>query len=239
MTKIYQKNQPESIQKMFGSIAEQYDKTNALLSFNLHRYWNRKLIQTVQNAHPQVDQYLDLCCGTGEIAYAFLKKSRNRIEAFLLDFCEEMLKCARSKQQNSRDRIHFIQGDAQEIPLPSKSVDAVTIAYGIRNVKDPQKCVNDVFRVLRPGGVFAILELTQPTSPLMSFGHRMYLRAVLPIIGKLTASNKEAYEYLSNSIQAFIPPEDLQKLLIETGFEKTRKLSLTGGIATIVSGIKC
>lgn len=241
MTKTYQKNQPESIQQMFGSIARQYDRTNAILSFNLHRYWNKRLVQQILENHPQIEQYLDLCCGTGEIAYTFLKKAQRHTEAFLLDFCQEMLDCAKSKKHkvsSSSHQIHFIQGDAQEIPLPSNSVDAVTIAYGIRNVKDPAKCVKDVFRILRPNGVFAILELTQPSSPLMKIGHSFYLRTILPVVGKMTASNQDAYEYLSNSIQAFIPPEDLKNLLDSAGFVNTQCCPLTGGVATIVSGTK-
>lgn len=240
MTKTYQKQQPETIQKMFGSIAKQYDRTNAILSFNLHRYWNKELVKTV-NQLPSCQQYLDLCCGTGEIAYTFLKHANNRTEAFLLDFCQEMLDCAKAKQSPSASKNHhiqFIQGDAQEIPLPRESIDAVTIAYGIRNVKDPQKCVSDVFRVLRPGGKFAILELTQPSRPLMKFGHKIYLRTILPVIGKFAAANQEAYEYLSSSIQEFIPPETLENLLVNTGFHGTSRRPLTGGIATIVSGSK-
>jgi len=241
MTKTYQKNQPETIQQMFGSIAKQYDRTNAILSFNLHRYWNKKLVQSVINKNRSIQQYLDLCCGTGEIAYTFLKHTKYQTEAFLLDFCEEMLDCARSKADSvsaSPHQLQYIQGDAQQIPLPSSSVDAVTVAYGIRNVKSPKACVEDVYRVLRPGGVFAILELTQPRSTIMQFGHRLYLRTVLPVVGKMTAANKEAYEYLSTSIQAFIPPETLENYLIEAGFEQTHRHPMTGGIATIVSGSK-
>ena len=225
---------------MFGSIAKQYDRTNAILSFNLHRVWNRKLVQSISQDVP-CRQYLDLCCGTGEIAYTFLKNLRTPVEAFLLDFCKEMLECAKTKHSRKVSSIHhlqFIQGDAQNIPLPSQSIDAVTIAYGIRNVKDPSKCVSEVYRVLRPGGKFAILELTQPTQPLMRIGHKIYLRTLLPVVGKLTAANTEAYEYLSTSIQEFIPPNTLEKLLIDSGFNDTNHQSLTGGIATIVSGSK-
>lgn len=240
MTQTYQKQQPESIQKMFGSIAKQYDRTNAILSFNLHRYWNRELVKTIRQESP-CRRYLDLCCGTGEIAYTFLKKANNPTEAFLLDFCQEMLDCAKSKRYSkdvSSHQIQFIQGDAQAIPLPSESIDAVTIAYGIRNVQEPQKCVSDVYRVLRPGGKFAILELTQPSQPVMKLGHKIYLRTLLPVIGKFAAANQQAYEYLSNSIQEFIPSETLEGMLHHSGFTETKRRPLTGGIATIVSGSK-
>lgn len=240
MTRTYQKQQPETIQKMFGSIAKQYDRTNAIQSFYLHLYWNAELVKSVSQ-NSQCRRYLDLCCGTGEIAYTFLKRSKHPTEAFLLDFCQEMLDLAKSKKNSknvSSHQIQFIQGDAQAIPLPSESIDTVTIAYGIRNVQDPQKCISDVYRVLRPGGKFAILELTQPSHPVLKLGHKIYLRTLLPIIGKFTAANQQAYEYLSNSILEFIPSETLEGMLEHAGFTETKRRHLTGGIATIVSGSK-
>jgi len=240
MNQTYQKNNPETIQKMFGSIAKQYDRTNAVLSFNLHRYWNQSLIKAVQSDRP-MKQYLDLCAGTGEIAFTFLSQRQTPVEAFLLDFSEEMLSCAQAKEKENpfkQHRIQYIQADAQEIPLPSNSIDCVTIAYGIRNVKNPKACVEEVLRVLRPGGSFAILELTQPDNPIMKLGHKIYLKTILPVVGKVIATNKEAYRYLCNSIQAFTPPAQLESTLKEVGFEKTAQKPLTGGIATIISGSK-
>jgi demethylmenaquinone methyltransferase / 2-methoxy-6-polyprenyl-1,4-benzoquinol methylase len=240
MKKTYQKNQPESIQEMFGSIAKQYDRTNAIMSFNLHKRWNKTLANLVAE-QKKPSQYLDLCCGTGEIAYTLLRQTERPIETFLLDFCQEMLDCAKQKQKEKSlapHHLHYIQADAQQIPLPGESIDATTIAYGIRNVQDPKKCAQEVFRVLRPGGMFAILELTQPKQPVMRLGHKLYLSTFLPIIGKMTAANKDAYRYLSKSIQAFIPPSQLENTLKESGFINTAQISLTGGIATIITGTK-
>lgn len=235
MTLDYNKNDPQTIQVMFGSIAKQYDKTNAVLSFQLHRLWNRKLIQKViGNASPS--NFLDLCCGTGEIAFGSLKKCPTPCRAFLIDFCEEMLSCAKAKAQNlklDRHDISYIQADAQQIPLPENSIKYATIAYGIRNVKDPGKCINEVYRVLKTGGKLGILELTQPKNPFLKFGHNIYLKNILPLMGKLLTSNQNAYQYLCNSIHTFIKPEDLENLLKETGFT-TYRYPLTGGIATIL-----
>jgi demethylmenaquinone methyltransferase / 2-methoxy-6-polyprenyl-1,4-benzoquinol methylase len=236
----YQKDNPETIQAMFGSIAKQYDRTNGALSFQLHRRWNRSLIKTVQNS-TSCNQILDLCCGTGEIAFGILKNSEKPSEAFLLDFCSEMLIHAKEKAQKldlKQHKLHYIQADAQQIPLPDASVDYVTVAYGIRNVKDPFRCAKEAYRVLRKGGGFSILELTQPENFLLRLGHSLYLKTFVPVLGKLLTSNREAYAYLQNSIKTFIPPKDLEKLLQASSFQQISRQSLTGGTATIISGIK-
>src|ERR1700733_1663995 len=235
----YQKENPETIKAMFGSIAKQYDRTNGALSLQLHRRWNRSLIKKVQNAH--CNKILDLCCGTGEIAFGILKNSEKPYEAFLLDFCPEMLSYAKQKANwldLKRHQLHYLQADAQQIPLSSDSVDYVTIAYGILNIKDPLKCAKESFRVLRNGGVISILELTQPENVLLRLGHTLYLKTVVPLLGKLLTSNRDAYSYLQNSIKTFVPPKDLEKVLQLSGFQHISRQSLTGGIATIISGTK-
>ncbi len=236
----YKKEDPQTIQSMFGNIAKQYDRTNGVLSMQMHKCWNRKLVKEVVGTRLP-DNILDLCCGTGEIGLNYLKGRTVPCETFLLDFTPEMLECAKIKAGKlSLDRhlIHYIQADAQEIPLPNQSIDAATMAYGIRNIKDPLKCVREVHRVLKSGGVFGILELTQPKNRVLRFGHSVYLRYVLPIMGRFLTSNKDAYQYLCNSIHTFVPPETLENVLQTAGFHNTKRISLTGGIATIVIGTK-
>lgn len=236
----YKKNNPGTIQTMFSSIAKKYDRANALLSFQLHKKWNAKLVQTVVgNNHPNT--LLDLCCGTGDIAFNYLKNAKQKKGAFLLDFCEEMLEIAREKAKHlnlDHHHIIYIKADAQEIPLINESVSCATMAYGIRNIKDPKKCLNEVYRVLRPGGTCGILELTKPKNPILKLGHQIYLRVVLPLVGRWLTSNQDAYQYLCDSIQSFIPPEDIEKAMKEAGFTETERISLSGGIATIVLGKK-
>lgn len=239
MTK-YNKQNPDTIESMFDKIAGQYDVANGLMSLNMHKYWNSQLSKSILNVEDP-KSYLDLCAGTGEIAFDLLKKMSFGCEAFLLDFSNEMLSCAKNKADKlpfSQHRIHYIHADAQQIPLPTDSIDAVTLAYGIRNVKNPQKCIGEVRRVLRKGGVFAILELTQPKNGLMKVGHKFYMKTFLPLIGKFIASEPEAYQYLCNSIQEFMLPEELESLLKQAGFQQTSIKSLSCGIATIVQGQK-
>lgn len=231
----YRKDHPESIQNMFGSIAGQYDRTNAVLSFQMHRYWNNQLLSHLSGS------LLDLCAGTGEIGFSYLKKSKRPTKIYMLDFCEEMLGCAKLKGNDPLFRHHdvsYIQADAQAIPLQNACVQSVSVAYGIRNIHDPKKAMDEVFRVLEPGGTFAILELTEPSNRFLQLGHKFYLKTVLPLVGKFLTSNGQAYEYLCNSINAFVKPEKLEIMLQEVGFQETTKKPLSGGIATIISGRK-
>jgi demethylmenaquinone methyltransferase/2-methoxy-6-polyprenyl-1,4-benzoquinol methylase len=230
----YNKNQPDSIKKMFGSIAKQYDQTNAILSFQMHRWWNRQLVNMMPS---DMKALADLCCGTGEIAQGYLKKHQNSKKAYLIDFCPEMLSCARLKNiEASKHEIEYITADVQEIPLQDHSVDAATVAYGIRNVKDPGKFIGEVYRILQPGGSFGILELTRPKNPVLRAGHEFYLRNLLPILGKIATSNKGAYEYLCSSIENFTKPEDIENIMKQKGFVEIKRKPLMGGIATIIVG---
>lgn len=225
---------------MFGTIAKNYDRTNAVLSFQLHRLWNKELIRQV-TTHNNPESLLDLCSGTGEIAFSYLKSVKSKKKVILLDFCEEMLSSAKNKGKAPLFEQHdltYILGDAQAIPLNDESMHAATIAYGIRNVQSPKKCIEDVFRVLKPGGSFGILELTEPKNRLLNLSHKFYLKFILPLIGNVLTSNKEAYQYLCNSINQFVKPEKIEEILKETGFTETKRIPLTGGIATIIYGKK-
>lgn len=231
----YSKSNPETIRKMFNSIARDYDRANAVLSFQMHRLWNRSLVkEAIEKSSPQT--LLDLCCGTGAIAFDYLKKADKPTKVYLLDFSEEMLLYAKqraSKEPFQSHAIDYLQADAQEIPLPSESVDCVTIAYGIRNVASPRRCIDDVYRVLQPGGTFGILELTQPKNKMLRLGHDLYLKTILPIVGKMLTNNKEAYQYLCNSIHAFIQPSALVTLIKTAGFREINSHPLLGGTATL------
>lgn len=232
----YNKNQPDTIKKMFGSIATQYDKTNAILSFQMHRLWNRQLIKMMPS---KMSVLADLCCGTGEIAQGYLKNYPSPKKAYLIDFCPEMLACAQTKGlESGRHQIDYITADVQAIPLGDECVDAATVAYGIRNVKEPAKFIGEVYRILQNGGSFGILELTRPKNRLLRKGHEFYLRRLLPILGKMATSNKGAYEYLCSSIEHFTKPEDLESMMRQEGFVDIRRKSLMGGIATIIIGKK-
>lgn len=238
----YNKEQPKTIQSMFGSIAKSYDRTNGILSFQLHRIWNRALLKKTIGKR-QEGVLADLCCGTGEIAFSFLKNKKMRKKVYLIDFCPEMLECAKIRAQNQKfDLTHdlsYIEADVQALPIASASADFATIAYGIRNVQSPLKCFKEAYRILKPGGSFGILELTEPSNACIRPLHKFYLKYILPKLGKMTASNQEAYQYLSQSIQAFAKPSELALLLAEVGFQKIQITPITAGVATVIVAQKC
>lgn len=239
---MYRKDSPATIQTMFNEIAHRYDRTNQVLSFSLHKVWNRKLVRHfIQRARsPQI--LLDLCAGTGDIAFEFLKQTLPPSQVYLIDFSTAMLASAKQKAaqlvEAARHQLYYLETDVQRLPLSDNFADCASMAYGIRNVKDPSLCLSDVFRVLKPGGFFAILELTRPKSSILRFGHQLYLRTFLPLLGNWLTNNRDAYQYLCQSIESFIEPAELENLFKRQGFVKTECLPLTGGIATIILGQK-
>ena len=229
----YSKDNPISIQNLFTSIAPRYDLGNSLISFSLHRFWNRSLVREVEGKVRKGGVYLDLCSGTGDIAMALLKKGCTPKKIILIDFCEEMLVRAKKKFDKRGTKVEFIVSDALNVPLEDKSVDAITIAYGIRNVSSIDKLFVEVNRILKPGGVLSILELTRPTIPFVRWAHSLYLQTMIPIIGKMVSKNQEAYEYLASSIQHFYSPGEITYSLTKAGFKEINFQEKSKGIATL------
>lgn len=216
-----------SVKEMFDAISGDYDRTNAVLSLGLHHRWNRRLAAQMHG------KLLDLCAGTGEIAFHYLARCPHE-EAILLDFSPEMLAIADKK---GRGNFHTLVGDAQAIPLEDASVDSVSMAYGIRNVPDRETCFSEIFRVLKPGGRLGILELTRPHNPLLSLGHKLYLKT-LPMIGRSLTRDKEAYSYLSRTISTFISPQTLTGEMRQAGFLNPTHIPLLGGVSTLFCASK-
>lgn len=238
---MYRKDTPQAIQSMFNSIAYRYDLTNTVLSLSLHKRWNRALIRHVQSQHSSHSPVLvDLCSGTGDIVCDYLRHTQSSCHAYLIDFSSEMLECAKSKTTSytAQHQLFYIEADVQQLPLPSQIADYVTMAYGIRNVQEPARCIEESLRILKPGGCLGILELTRPHSRILRFGHQFYLRTFMPLLGKWLTHNKQAYQYLRESIQTFVAPQELEQLLKAKGFIQTKRYALTGGIATILIGHK-
>lgn len=231
----YSKQQPESIQRMFGSIAKKYDRANAILSLNMHKSWGNRLVKSMPAPSKQ-QVLLDLCCGTGDIAFSYLSQAQTPQKVILVDFCQEMLECAKDKATNlsrSGHSLEFIQADVQALPLHDSSISCATLAYGIRNVQDPFKCFKEVYRVMKPGGTLGILELTQPKNGFIQIGHTFYLKVVLPLLGRWITSNREAYEYLCNSIPRFVTPDKLGEMMLQAGFSSVQQTPLAFGTTTL------
>lgn len=238
---LYDKRQPDSIRSMFDAIAPRYDLTNGILSLQLHHYWNQKLISSFPKGLEE-ETLADLCCGTGEIAFRWLQKDGAHKNAYLVDFSHEMLACAKAKakklQIEASHAITYVATDVHALPLPDEMCHYAAMAYGIRNVNTPLTCFKEVHRILKPGGEFRILELTRPKNRFLRFGHRIYLKSFLPLLGKLLTTNQAAYKYLGNSISEFIDPANLAYQLKQAGFSNIAITPLSCGIATIIAAQK-
>lgn len=219
----------QSIQKMFASISKKYDLLNDVLSFGIHKLWRKK---SVKLAQPQSDSYvLDIACGTGDFAFEFERFSKKIIG---LDFCEEMLEIARQKAIKRNSSVQFIQGDALKLPFDNDQFDIVSIGFGIRNVDDVSKSIQEIHRVLKKGGRAVILEFGKPKNPLMRILYGFYSNYIMPLIGKLLANSKEAYTYLPVTANKFPCREDFLKIVEKAAsFSKVKYYSLNFGIAYI------
>ncbi len=225
---------PEGIkvQKMFAGIAKRYDLANTLLSGGACHYWAHKLVRLVAREKPQ--KIADLASGSGDIAFA-LRKRLPDAEIGGYDFCEAMLDVARERQKRhsgGKKAIDFAFGDCMQLPLESDSVDALTIAYGVRNFEDRPRGLRELRRILRPGGKAFILEFTQPAALFRPF-YYLYLKLALPLIAWMITGDRKAYDYLAGSIESFPPKEKLSEELRDAGFSDVRALGLTFSIVAV------
>ena len=208
---------PERISAMFDDIAPRYDFLNHLLSGGIDRLWRKRAIRSLQLTGREC--VLDLCAGTGDVAIEAQTSRPGAARVLGVDFSPAMLSLGLEKLRRRKldSRIALVRGDASKIPVADGSVDAVTIAFGIRNVEDREAACRDILRVLKPGGRLAILEFAMPTSPLFRRLYLSYFRHVLPRIGRWISGHATAYAYLPASVDAFEPPA-FTKLLRECGF---------------------
>ncbi len=226
------------VQAIFNSIAAKYDLMNFFMSFGIHHLWCKQLLKFIDI--PKNGIVLDACCGTGFITQQLAKKTEPQIKIIGLDFSESMLAIAKSRLNNyiAIRKIELVQANAKAIPFPDHSFDCVTIAYGLRNSADPKVLLKELMRVIKPGGRVISLELVNPSSMVLKSIYNVYLHYWIPSLGKLLVHDKEAYQYLHDSIFSFIDHHQLTDIFKESGFLKVRSLQLTLGIAAIHTGIK-
>jgi demethylmenaquinone methyltransferase/2-methoxy-6-polyprenyl-1,4-benzoquinol methylase len=220
---------PDRIAGMFDAIAGRYDLLNHLLSVGIDTLWRKRAIASLRLTGRE--RVLDLCTGTADLAIAAVRGRPAAARVVGVDFAAAMLRVGRDKiaAQRLGDRIALVRGDATRIPAADGSVDAITIAFGIRNVDEVARACAEMHRVLRPGGRLAILEFAVPTTPGLSTVYLWYLRHVLPRVGRAVSRHNAAYGYLPASIGAFTPPEEFVKLLRQAGFAEVEPVRLTFG----------
>jgi len=224
------------VRGMFARVARRYDLANHVLSFNIDRLWRAR---TVRRVRPMLDRpgarVLDICCGTGDLMLALARESRTPVLGS--DFCHPMLVAAREKIARRRARAGLFEADALRLPLRDASLDLVTVAFGFRNLANYRAGLAEMRRVLRPGGMAAILEFSQPPNAVFAALYHFYSRRILPLIGGALSGSREAYTYLPESVRKFPSAEELAEEMRRAGFEQVRYERFSGGIVALHLGV--
>jgi demethylmenaquinone methyltransferase/2-methoxy-6-polyprenyl-1,4-benzoquinol methylase len=238
---------------MFGRVAPRYDFANHLLSANVDRYWRRRTVARIRDILLRPDaRVLDLACGTGDLLIALERTAGRRllsaqaegsvvrVPKILMgsDFCHPMLTGAQTKLARERLRSALVESDALALPFADESLDLITIAFGYRNLADYRAGLAEMRRVVRPGGALAILEFTQPPSPVFASVYNWYSRRVLPVIGGLVSGAREAYDYdyLPESVRKCPGAPELAELMKSAGFDTVDWEYMTFGIVALHVG---
>jgi demethylmenaquinone methyltransferase/2-methoxy-6-polyprenyl-1,4-benzoquinol methylase len=220
------------VREMFAGIAGRYDLLNHLLSGNVDKRWRRLVARELQGSLREGARVLDVACGTGDLSMVLADAGRARVIG--LDFCRPMLEVARGKT----GRVPFVEGDALKLPFADESFEAVTIAFGLRNLAGVGEGLAELRRVLKPGGRAAILEFSTPVVPGFRTLFRFYFTRVLPRVGGWVSGSRGAYEYLPDSVSKFPDQKRLAALMREAGFADVGYRNLTGGIAALHTGAR-
>lgn len=237
MNPVTQSPQPEKIRTMFAKVASNYDKANSVLSMGIHHFWRKKLVK-LSGAKPKM-KVLDCATGTGDLAIEFKKAVGAEGQVIGTDFCKEMMIPAPGKAQSLGLDIQFEQADVLNLPYPNEKFDVVSISFGIRNVGDPVKALQEMARVTKPGGSVMILEFGQAELPVFAPIFNFYSEKILPVVGGWVTGQREAYQYLQKSSAAFPCKDNFIELMKQAGcFSKMNYQPVTGGVAYIYHGKK-
>ena len=225
------------VRDLFARVAPRYDLLNSLLSLRIHYYW-REVATREAGLHPG-DSVLDVCTGTGELALRLARNVGENGMVVGVDFCEPMLRLGQQKilHNPAKQRVTLMLADALQLPFASDSFQAVTVAFGIRNVVDIRKAFREMWRVLKPGGRVVCLEFSRPRHSVFRAIYGLYFYHLLPWLGGLL-SHRDAYTYLPESVRRFPERERLAQIMREAGFAEVSWRELTLGIVCIHSGVK-
>ena len=233
-TKVNSKQKTKLVQNVFSSVAPSYDIMNDLMSLGMHRLWKRRFVETVDLKENEI--VLDVGSGSGDIASEILKENLST-SLYLLDLNEEMLLEGRKRLRKEKNIKYFI-GNAEKLNFENNFFDKYTISFCLRNVTEYLLSIKEAYRVLKPGGKYCCLEFSTPKSSLVSSSYKIYKSKILPLLGELVAKDKNAYKYLSESIDLFPSQEELSKNLVDCGFTKVETINLFNGIVAIHTGYK-
>ena len=227
----------EAVESMFDSIAWKYDFLNHFLSLNIDRLWRRRAIKIISQSYKSPN-ILDVATGTGDLAIAAMKLNPAKITG--IDISHKMLEIGKEKVEKKgfAGKIDLIQGDSEKIPFINNTFDVAMVAFGVRNFSDPVKGLSEMNRVIRNGGMIMVLEFSKPTGFPIKPLYNFYFRNILPFFGRLFSKDKDAYNYLPDSVMKFPDNEEFLKMLVKAGWSETHQVKLTGGVASIYTGIK-
>lgn len=223
---------------MFDNIAPAYDFMNRAMSFGLHRLWLRKALSFIRNANP-AGPWLDVATGTADVAIS-LGRMRPDVDITGIDLSEGMLTRGREKvkQAGLSDRVTLSKADCLRMPFADDSMGLVTVAYGVRNFQQLGKGLAEMARVLKPGGLLAVIELSTPTSPVIKPLYNLYARHIIPLMGRIASHDVRAYSYLPESIAAVPQGSRMTALLTEAGLTNASFRTMTFGTCTLYTAFK-
>jgi demethylmenaquinone methyltransferase/2-methoxy-6-polyprenyl-1,4-benzoquinol methylase len=224
------------VREVFDNVASRYDLMNDLMSGGIHRVWKADLIARLQPRPGEI--LLDLAGGTGDIARRFLGRAGKTGQVIVCDINESMVSAGRDRALDDGilSGITWTVGNAEELPIADSSVDCCTISFGLRNVTHKQKALEEARRVLKPGGRFFCLEFSRVETPVLRRLYDIYSFTVLPRLGAVVARDRDAYQYLVESIRRFPPQAELAAMMERAGFEQVTWRNLSAGIAAIHCG---
>ena len=222
----------------FDTVAKKYDMMNTLLSFGIHYLWKRTAIELL--GLKEGDSVLDICGGTGDLSVLAAKRIGPSGRIVLYDINRVMMEAGRYKSTHTaeRNRVLYIQGDAERAAFASRCFDAAMVGFGIRNLTNREEGLREMYRVLKPGGRFICLEFSKPTAAWFRFLYDFYSFHIMPFLGRLIVGSRQAYTYLPESIRLFPSPVELSGILDKIGFRRIAYRRLTNGIACVHWGMK-
>lgn len=232
-----QNDKKAAVESMFDSIAWRYDFLNHFLSFGIDHLWRRRAIGIISRSYEN-PYILDVATGTGDLAIAAMKADPFKVTG--IDISAGMLEIGREKiaGKGLSDKIDMIRADSENIPFENNHFDVAMVAFGVRNFADPLKGLEEMRRILRGKGMILVLEFSKPATFPFKHIYNFYFRNILPFFGRIFSKDKSAYTYLPDSVSKFPDNEEFLNMLSIAGFSDTSQIKLTGGVASIYTGIK-